>query len=153
MFLWGSKMEATSTWFGMLLDDGAKLAPVDVMSEIWTGKPPADLAPAIEPIEMDAATVLEPGATFTARVGVDDPEGGDVTVTWVLRPESGDYHTAGDFRHAMPDIEGAVIDLACGAATIRMPDEPGQYRLFAYAYDESGSAATANIPLLVTDKL
>ena len=28
-FLWGYKMEGTSTWFGMLLEDGAKLGVVD----------------------------------------------------------------------------------------------------------------------------
>ncbi len=30
-----------------------------------------------------------------------------------------------------------------------MPDEPGGYRLFAYATDPAGNAAVANIPLLV----
>jgi hypothetical protein len=30
-----------------------------------------------------------------------------------------------------------------------MPEEPGPYRLFLYAYDAAGNAGTANLPLLV----
>ncbi|MDX1509192.1 MAG: glycoside hydrolase family 2 TIM barrel-domain containing protein, partial [Woeseiaceae bacterium] len=63
-FLWGSKMEGTSTWFGMLLDDGSRLAALDVMSELWTGNKPADLAPAIEPVTVDTETVVDPGTVI-----------------------------------------------------------------------------------------
>jgi hypothetical protein len=148
-FLWGSKMEGTATWFGMLLEDGTKLGAVDAMSELWTGNPPNDPAPTIEPIVIDTEPKLEPGTTFTASTRADDRDGDDVEVYWVLRPESGEYHTGGDFRRDLPDIEGAVVEWADGEAKIRMPDEPGPYRLFAYAFDEAGNAATANIPLLV----
>lgn len=148
-FLWGHKMEATATWFGMLLDDGAMLGAVDAMSELWTGKPRSDTAPTIEPVEIDTEPKLDPGAMIKASTRVGDRAGDTVTVRWALRPESGDYQTGGDFRRAIPDIEGAVVESAGGDATIRMPDEPGPYRLFAYAYDEAGNAATANIPLLV----
>ena len=81
--------------------------------------------------------------------GIADPEDGPVSVRWVLRPESGDYLTGGDFRPAMPDIEGAVIESRDDGATVRMPEQPGAYRLFLYVYDEAGNAATANVPLLV----
>ena len=148
-FLWGSKMEATATWFGMLLDDGARLGAVDVMTELWTGERPDNLSPTIEPIVIDAGPELEPGETITASTRVVDPDGDDITVTWVLRPESGDYHTGGDFRQALSEIDGVVVESDGGNATIRMPDEPGPYRLFAYAHDGAGNAATANIPLLV----
>ena len=148
-FLWGSKMEGTATWFGMLLDDGARLGAADVMSEFWSGMAPADPAPTVEPIVIDTDPGLEPGATFVASTHAGDPEGDEVSIRWVLRPESGDYHTGGDFRKAAPDIEGAVVESGNGRATIRMPEEPGRYRLFAYVYDPAGNAATANIPLLV----
>ena len=149
-FLWGHKMEATATWFGMFLDDGAKLGAVDVMSEFWSGEPPDNLAPTIEPLVTNGDPALEPGAILTASTRAGDPDGDEVTVTWALRPESGDYLTGGDFRRALPDIEGAVLESTNAEATIRMPEEPGAYRLFAYVRDEAGNAATANVPLLVT---
>lgn len=148
-FLWGNKMEGTSTWFGMLLDDGSKLGSLDVMSELWTGRIPADLSPVIEPVSINTATEIDPGAEIVASVSVTDPEGEQVSVRWVLRPESGDYVTGGDFRPRLPDITGAVLESERGSAKVRMPEEPGGYRLFAYASDPAGNAATANIPLLV----
>lgn len=148
-FLWGHKMEATATWFGMFLDDSTKLGAVDAMTELWSGTRPEDSAPAVEPIVIDVDPKVDPGATLSASVRASDPDGDDVRVEWVLRPESGEYQTGGDFRRKLPDIEGAVVESVQGRATIRVPDEPGPYRLFAYVFDEAGNAATANIPLLV----
>jgi len=148
-FLWGAKMEATATWFGMMLDDGSRLGQLDVMSELWSGEVPGDLAPTIEPVTVDTATAIDPGTEIVATTSVVDPEGEQVSLRWVLRPESGDYVTGGDFRPAPKDIEGAVLETAGGTAKVRMPDDPGAYRLFAYARDTAGNAATANIPLLV----
>ena len=148
-FLWGHKMEGTATWFGMLLDDGSKLGVVDVMTELWSGEAPDDLAPTIDPIEIDTATVVAPGSEIVASVSAEDPEGEALTLRWALRPESGDYATGGDFRPAIPDIRGAVLEAEGRSATVRVPEDPGAYRLFVYAKDPAGNAATANIPLLV----
>ena len=148
-FLWGHKMEGTSTWFGMLLDDGSRLGAVDVMTELWSGSEPTDLAPTVEPLVIEGQPEVDPGSKIRARSVVADPEGSEIRVRWVLRPESDDYATGGDFRPDLPDIEDAVLEGDINGARVRMPDEPGAYRLFLYAYDEAGNAATANLPLLV----
>ncbi len=148
-FLWGFKMEGTSTWFGMFLDDGSRLGPVDVMTELWSGQPPDDLVPSVEPLLIGGQSKLDPGAEVEVSTGVADPEGRPIDVRWVLRPESDDYATGGDFRPNPPDIEAAVLGGRVDGARVRMPEEPGPYRLFLYAYDEAGNAATANVPLLV----
>ncbi|MBT8098687.1 MAG: hypothetical protein KJO82_03000 [Gammaproteobacteria bacterium] len=134
----------------MMLNDGSRLAALDVMSELWSGEVPADLAPTIEPVTVDTAIEVDPGTEIVATTSVADPEGEPVSLRWVLRPESGDYMTGGDFRPSLPDIEGAVLEASGVTAKVRMPDDPGGYRLFAYASDPAGNAATANIPLLVT---
>jgi hypothetical protein len=92
---------------------------------------------------------VEPGARLRVTAEIADPEGGPLRARWVLRPESGDYLTGGDFRPVLPDIEGAILKGRVDGAQVRMPREPGAYRLFLYAYDEAGNAATANIPLRV----
>ena len=148
-FLWGHKMEATGTWFGMFLEDGAKTAAVDAMTEIWSGEPPDDLAPLAAPLRLAGPASVGPGAIVEVAASVEDPEGGDLRVRWELRPESGDYLTGGDYRPDLPAIEGAVREARSDGATVRMPEQPGAYRLFLYAYDEGGNAATANIPLRV----
>ncbi len=148
-FLWGFKMEGTATWFGMFLPDGSKLGAVDVMTKLWSSKLPGDLAPTVEPITVAGPTQVEPGDVVRVRVAVDDPERGSPSVRWVLRPESGEYATGGDFRANLPDIAGAVLDGNADGARLRMPEEPGPYRLFLYVYDQAGNAATASVPLLV----
>lgn len=148
-FLWGHKMEATETWFGMLLEDGSRTAAVDVMTELWSGQAPENLAPVVSRLEIDGAAQVDPGDIVEAGIAIEDPEGSDVDVRWVLRAESGDYLTGGDFRPRMPDIDGAIIEGRIDGARVRMPGEPGPYRLFVYAYDNAGGVATANVPLLV----
>ena len=48
-----------------------------------------------------------------------------------------------------PEVEGAVLEGRTDGARLRMPEGSGPYRLFLYAYDAAGRAATANVPLLV----
>ena len=142
-------MEATATWFGMFLPDGARLAAVDVMTELWSGKPPADLAPIVEPLALAGDPQVDPGARVRVRASVTDPEGGAVRIRWALRHEPRDVAVGGDFRPMLPDIEDAILEAGDDGALIRMPPDPGPYRVFLYAYDEAGNAATANLPLLV----
>jgi len=148
-FTWGSKMEATATWFGLFLDDGSRLAAVDALTELWSGSPPEDLAPTVGPLEVDGQLQLDPGDELHVLASVADPEGGSTRVRWVLRAGSGDYATGGDFRPSSPDIEDAIIEGRVDGAIVRMPEYPGAYRLFLYVHDTAGNAATANVPLLV----
>ena len=148
-FLWASKMEATETWFGMFLEDGAKTGAVDVMTELWSGSPPENLSPTVEPLSLEGNAQVDPGAEVSVKSHVEDPEGSELSVRWVLRPEAAEYATGGDFRPNLADIDGVVIESSVEGVRLRMPEEPGPYRLFLYAYDAAGNAATANLPLLV----
>ena len=148
-FLWGNKMEATQTWFGMLLDDGSQTGAVDTMTEIWTGEAPHNLAPTVEPIQIDGSAQVGPGKVVDVSTQLSDPEGGELRIEWVLRAESGEYLTGGDYRPPMPDIDGAVTEGRADGARVQMPENPGPYRLFVYAWDDAGKAATANVPMLV----
>ena len=149
VFIWGHKMEATATWFGMFLPDGSPLAAVDVMTELWSGQPPDNLAPAVKPLLVKGESQLDPGSELQVASEIKDPEAGEVTVQWVLRREQQGEQIGGDYRAMLPDIEDAIIESRTDGAVVRMPEEPGAYRLYLYVYDDAGNAATANVPLLV----
>ena len=148
-FLWGHKMEGTETWLGMFLPDGSPTAAVDVMTELWSGRQSTGHAPVVAPLAIEGATEVEPGSAVIARSTVTDPDGGEARVQWALRPESGEYQTGGDFKRRLPEIADAIVESRRDSVRLRMPDEPGPYRLFLYAYDETGRAGTANAPVRV----
>jgi hypothetical protein len=148
-FTWGFKQESTATWYGMFLSDGSKLAAVDMMSELWTGQAPADRCPTIEPIALEGPDQVDPGATVRARVSVSDPEGRPVQIRWLLAAEAKRYRLGGEHEPELPSYPEAIVRAEGEEVELRMPQEPGGYRLFAFAYDSSGGAAMANLPLLV----
>ena len=76
-FTWGWKNEATATWFGMLLPDHSRLAAVDTMQELWTGRKPADPCPVIERLALTVKDQVGPGENVRAVVEARDPKRAD----------------------------------------------------------------------------
>lgn len=152
-FAWGHKQEATATWFGMLLPDGCKLAAADTLSELWSGKPPANRCPAIQKLSLDGPDQVDPQATVQATLLASDPDGDQLKVRWLLSGEAEALGAGGDAEAAPETFPDAIVHTdeqdSEQHAEIRLPAEPGGYRLFAYVYDGRGGAAVANVPLLV----
>lgn len=152
-FLWGNKQEGTETWFGMLTPDGKKTAAVDVMSEFWTGKPPANLCPRIESLTLEGSNQVGENATVKLHLKADDPEGRPIHVQWRVREEAATYVTSGDFQETPTALKDAIVKSADTGAVVKLPERSGVYRVYAVVDDGNDAAATANVPVRVQGKL
>lgn len=152
-FTWGNKQEATATWFGLLLPDGAKLGAVDALTQAWTGSPPENLSPRIDRLAVAGKSIVEEGSAVNVEIEVVDPDGGTPSVEWVLFQEMEEFESSGDFRPTPPTFPEAIQDASAQGVTVKMPDRPGNYRLFAYVRDGKGGGAVANVPLKVQGKI
>jgi len=161
-FLWGDKQEHTHTWFGMFLPTGERTAAIDVMTKVWTGAWPPNRCPDITDVQMQEATkekppvrlpeaIYPPGTHVFARVLASDPENDVLTITWELRAESTDKKSGGDPEAVPPPIPEAIVKPHENLVLVKLPDQPGAYRLFVYVADGHNNAATANLPVLVKD--
>jgi hypothetical protein len=150
-FVWGSKHEATSTWFGLLTEHGDTTPAVDVLQQLWTGKAPANAAPQLA-LKSTFTSPIAPGAAFTATTEASDPEGDPLTFTWQIRAERGPGRTSRN-QEIPPSPEPSVIDLshgpAAGTAHFYAPTKPGPYRLYVWVRDGHGHASGTNAPFLV----
>ncbi|MFM7413968.1 MAG: glycoside hydrolase family 2 TIM barrel-domain containing protein [Planctomycetota bacterium] len=150
-FLWGSKQEATASWFGMFLPSGEKTITVDAVTKAWTGSWPSDRAPVLEEIDVPLANrTLDPAATVEATARYRDPEGGRLQYRWEVRRESDDRREGGD-RERVPElVEGCIVTTeADGHVVVRTPQRPGGYRLFVTVLDGAGSGCMDNWPFAV----
>lgn len=146
-FLWGAKVEATTTWFGMFLPDGSKLAAVDAMTQAWTGQPPADLSPEIARFEIANDYKQTPGTRIEIKLVAKDPEGKPLEVAWSLMRDSHTYLTGGDHVEAPPSFPEHIQSASNAGCSLVLPDQPGIYRVYAIVKDPAGNAAVANLPL------
>ena len=146
-FLWGHKQEATATWFGMFLADGSKLGAVDAMRRAWSGGDPENRCPVVEPLTFSTSDSVPTGATVRVRLEASDPDGDAIEVEWRLKAETDQYRTGGDEEEPTEAFPDAIVSASQTSAEIRVPDEPGNYRVFAFVRDGRGAAAMANKPL------
>jgi hypothetical protein len=161
VFLWGQKQERTPTWYGMFLEKNEKLglnaetvASVDVMSSLWSGKPPANTAPSLTSVQINGAAPVEnltvkPDEEFTVSVKAADANNDTLTYVWEVLPEATKLGSGGSFEPRPQGPEGAIARTdPAGSATVKVA-APGNYRVFGYVLDGKGKAATFNIPFQV----
>ena len=152
-FFWGQKQERTPTWFGMLTEAGEETEVVDVMHYAWNGTWPANRTPVVNSLLLDGKSARQSvsvtqGLTYKATFDVSDSENDPLSYRWEMKRESDSSQVGGDFEASISNLDGLFSDATSASMTITAP-EPGAYRLFAYAYDDHGHAAHANIPFIV----
>jgi hypothetical protein len=148
-FYWGNKVEATVTWYGMFLPDGSKLAAVDTMQELWTGKAPKYLCPVIKKLAINGSNEVSPGDTVTASVDASDPQGDKLKYEWVMYRELGTYNIQEQGAGAGQAFTEAIEQNGEPQVSVKMPDMNGVYRIYCYVRNEHGAAATGSLPVLV----
>ena len=75
-------------------------------------------------------------------------DGDTVTYRWELKPESTATTGGGDYEEPLASLDGYLSDTSAATTVLTAP-APGKYRLFAWASDDEGRVAHANIPFLV----
>ncbi|MEO0473689.1 MAG: glycoside hydrolase family 2 TIM barrel-domain containing protein [Bacteroidota bacterium] len=153
VFLWGNKQERTPTWYGIFLEDGKETESVDVMHFIWNGAWPANRTPMIASYDLDGKTALDnvslsAGQEYTAKVVIKDHENDPITYRWEILPESTDLQDGGDYEERPQAVEDVFVSQEDGQLVFKAPAK-GAYRVFVYAEDGYGHAATANIPFQI----
>ena len=154
VFLWGQKQERTPTWYSLFSQAGQPTATVDAMQLAWSGQSPANQAPIVAAMRLDGQDahnhiILTAGQRYRAEFIAHDPEGDPLTYRWELKPESTATSDGGDYEPPIENIPGLIDNAHSATPNLRAPN-PGTYRLFAYAFDNNGHMAHANIPFRTT---
>lgn len=153
VFLWGNKQERTPTWYGIYLEDGKETESVDVMHFVWNNKWPDNRTPQIVSYTINGKTsyenvMMEAGKSYTASLKISDFENDAIKYSWEILPESVELSDGGDLEARPKSVAIDIVNQKDGELTFKSP-VAGIYRLFVYADDGNGHAATANIPFMV----
>ncbi len=153
-FIWGWRHERTHTWYGMFLESGERTEAVNAMQYLWTGHWPANRAPRIAPLTIDGQTAadsvyVKPGSHHTAALQATDPDGDPIALRWEVMAEVPRAGYAGMGEKPSRPIPDLIRKTGPREITFAAPSQGGAYRVFVFALDGHGNAATANIPFFV----
>jgi len=149
-FIWGQKQETTATWYGMFLPTGEKTPVVDAMARAWSGKNPPNQSPIISALRADfRERSAAPQSVHQVTVEVTDADHDSLQYDWQVVAESTDIKQGGDRESIPPEIPDCVLQGDGPEATIRLPAQPGPYRVFVYIRDGQGNGTSSNFPFLV----
>ncbi len=152
VFFWGTLEESphynfsgSHTWFEMFLDSREAMNTADAMQLVWTGRCAANRAPEITYWDSTVCLRTVPaGSPHTAVMRARDPDGDMARVRWEIRPEK----NAPGQKNPVP-VSGCFDKAEGEDVSFKAPAQPGNYRLFVYAYDGKGKVAVANNPFVV----
>ncbi|QHT71202.1 hypothetical protein GXP67_33400 [Rhodocytophaga rosea] len=156
VFMWDVKQERTHTWFSMFIDTGEELSMVDALHYLWTGKPPVNSSPVVEPLQINGKmpqdnVVLDATSIHTASIKAFDAED-SLQYRWEILPELTGYElNEGGEGETKPEIIKGLYMSSINQAQIQFKAPPveGPYRMFVYVLDGHHHVATANIPFYV----
>ena len=90
----------------------SRLAAVDAMQELWTGKQPAHPCPIIESLALAGSDQVSPGEAVQAVVKAGDQNRRAAKIEWILYHEQGNYGVQGTGAAATPSYPEAIAQTA-----------------------------------------
>ena len=145
-FTWGWKVEATPTWYGLLLPDGSILGAARALQEAWGVTKPDNRSPRIGEIKVSTDRPSA-GEVIHASVVGEDPDGDSLKWKWDLVQEATFYGVTGTGAPVPISFENAITE-GQGSSSVKVVlPGGGKYRLYAYCFDGRGDAAYSNVPL------
>lgn len=156
VFLWGQKQETTPTWFSLFDEASNKSETVNALQYLWTGKWPAQHAPAVNYMLLNEKgardnIILKADTTAQAKVFLTNTaQHSNLRFEWVILPE--DWFKKGQFINnttPMKPVKGLFTSVENDVAIFKTPEKEGPYRIFVKIKDDNGYFATANTPFYV----
>ena len=150
-YLWDKLTPPTDSWFMMFGPDMEHSACIDALVEVWSGSPPANLSPDVSGISGVSGLIFDPADPMVLEVEAVDPEGGELTVDWIIGEEI--FDETGTYRW---NAIGPCNYLETGGGLTLEPTAPlvpGAYRAVALVRDDAGSIGLASTPFFVDGDL
>ncbi|MBC8136405.1 MAG: hypothetical protein H8F28_11010 [Fibrella sp.] len=149
LFYWGASKVGTAAFHTTHLSTGERLAVVDAMQQLWSGKAPQKRVPILSVSSPAKPARLSPSAALRIAAKATDYAGATLPIRFEVLPNDPTKRFVGDFEQKA-GVLGSGSFQEDGSVTV--PKEPGKYRILLTTRDKNNGAATHSISFVVDNK-